>query len=312
MQPQGLLLLGGTGFVGRQLLKRLEPLQREVYVIARNAHLLPKSARIECYRDSLDNMNLLHALLPKSKIVIHLACDSTPGSSASQPSYEINNLLPTLRFLEALEQHPSVGLLYISSGGTVYGNQDAAMLQEDTPLNPVSYYGAGKAAVEHFMLAFAQQTERPITILRPSNFYGPGQCYRTGFGIVATIFQHLRLHQPLSIWGDGEQVRDYLYIDDFLDLLIQLLDHQPTQSTQQVRIYNVGSEKGTTLNQLCGLIEQVTDLPILRQYQPARRVDVRRVVLECSKIRRDHPWSPRTDLIKGLTQTWQWFQRTAP
>ncbi|MBF0211593.1 MAG: NAD-dependent epimerase/dehydratase family protein [Desulfamplus sp.] len=306
MQPQGILILGGTGFVGRQLINRLQSFNLEIYVIARSAHLLPKLPNIEYYRDSLDNITLLNKLLPRCKTVFHLASDSTPGSSASQPTFEIsNNLFPTLRFLEVLQQYDQVHLIYVSSGGAVYGNPNTDLVNEDTPLTPLSYYGAGKAALEKFIIAFAQQTQCFATILRPSNFYGPEQPYRTGFGIVSTIFEYLRANKPLSIWGDGENVRDYLYISDFIDLCVKLIEQPICSATTQ--IYNVGSGQGTTLNQLCELIEKVTQLPVTRKYQPSRSVDVRRIVLDCTKVHNHYQWSPKTNLPKGLELTWQWF-----
>jgi len=305
---KGILLLGGSGFVGQQLLKRLYSQHSEIYVIARSAHQLPQMAGVTCYRDSLDNVTLLETLLPRCQVVIHLASDSTPGSSACQPTFEIsNNLLPTLRFLEVLQKYEQVNLIYISSGGAVYGNPPQPFVSEDSPLMPLSYYGAGKAASEKFIIAFAHQTQRPVIIIRPANFYGPEQPYRTGFGIVSTIFQRILAQQPLTIWGDGENVRDYLYITDFIELCTQLM----AQPMTAVKIYNAGSGQGTTLNQLCSLIEQVAGRPVTRHYLPARAVDVRRVVLDATRLQQDYGWSPRVDLITGLTLTWQWFITSA-
>jgi UDP-glucose 4-epimerase len=305
--PQGILILGGAGFVGRHLLKRLTGNHPEIYVISRHADLFPtKLAGLQCYADSLDNLELLATLLPRCQTVIHLASSSTPGSTASQPTFEVvNNLLPTLRFLEVLQKYEHVSLIYLSSGGAIYGNATAPLVAEETLLTPLSYYGAGKAAIETFILTFCQQAQRPAIILRPANFYGPEQPHRQGFGIVSTIFHLLQSQQPLEIWGDGEVVRDYLYIDDFIDLCVQLLA-SPFQH-QGAKIYNVGSEQGTTLNQLCTLIEQVTQTTIQRHYRPSRKVDVKRIVLNCARLHEDYSWYPRTDLLTGLTATWQWY-----
>jgi len=306
LRLQGILILGGSGFVGRRLLKRLYPQHSEIYVIARSAHTLPLLDGVTRYTDSLDNLELLNELLPKCHTVVHLASGSTPGSSALQPTFEAgNNLLPTLRFLESLHKQEPVNLIYVSSGGAVYGNPTSALVREDAPLFPLSYYGAGKVALEKFIGAFCLQAHRSATILRPANFYGPEQLFRSGFGIVPTILHHLQVGKPLQIWGDGENVRDYLYVDDFVELLVQLIDH-PTAQTH-ASIYNVGSEQGTTLNQLCHFIEQITGLTIERQYQLSRAVDVRRIVLDCNRIHQDYHWFPRTDLLTGLTLTWQCF-----
>jgi UDP-glucose 4-epimerase len=310
MKHQDILLLGGTSFIGKHLLERLHQQHAQVHVIARTAHTLPTLQGVRCYADSLDNVELLNTILPHCKTVVHLACDSTPGSSALKPIFEAeHNLLPTLRFLEVLQKHEHVSLIYVSSGGATYGNPTMQLVKEDEPLAPLSYYGAGKATLEKFIMAFCQQLQRSAIILRPSNFYGPGQPYRAGFGIIPTIFHHLLNSKPLTIWGDGETVRDYLYISDFIDLCIQMIE-QPMTHTG-TRIYNVGSEKGYSLNQLCTFIEEVTHQPITRQYQVARTVDVKRIVLDCTHLHNDLKWSPRVKLPTGLVQTWKWFTQQA-
>lgn len=306
MNKQGILILGGTGFVGRQLLKRLHLQHPEIYVISRSSHSLPRLSGVHCYTDSLDNLSLLDTILPRCKTVIHLASDSTPGSSALQPTFEAtNNLLPTLRFLEILQKYKNISLIYISSGGAIYGNPTAPLVKENDPLAPLSYYGAGKAALENFIIAFCQQSQHHTIILRPTNFYGPEQPYRNGFGVIPTIFQTIITKQPLPIWGDGENVRDYLYIEDFIDLCIRLIDKSVTHNN--VSIYNVGAEQGTTLNQLCSLIEEMTQMSVIRQYKDAHTVDVRSIVLDCSHIHEDYDWYPRVDLKTGLIKTWKWF-----
>ena len=161
---------------------------------------------------------------------------------------------------------------------------------------PLSYYGAGKAAIEAFIIAFCQQQNRPATILRPTNFYGPGQSCQPGFGIIPTIFDCLLKSKALPIWGDGKSVRDYLYIDDFIELCTQI---STSPSPPDLRIYNVGSGLGYSINSLCDLIEEVTNKQIIREYHPSRSVDVQRVVLDCSRIEHDHAWHAQTDLTTG-------------
>lgn len=308
MEPQGILLLGGTGFVGRQLLEQLHQQQAETYVIARKAHTLPKLAGVHYYASSLDNPELLNAILPQCKIVVHLASDSTPSSSAFGPIFEAeHNLLPTLKLLEVLQKNEHASLIYFSSGGTIYGDPNTQFVNEDNLLTPLSYYGAGKVTLEKFIIAFCHQLQRSAIILRPANFYGPGQPYCQGFGIIPTIFHNILNSKPLPIWGDGETVRDYLYISDLIDLCIQMIN-KPIKHNG-VRIYNVGSEQGHTINQLCTLIEEVTHQPIVRQYQKSRTVDVKRIVLDCTRLHNDYQWYPSVDLLTGLGFTWKWFQQ---
>lgn len=306
MTPQGILLIGGTGFVGRALVARLCRRYKEVYVIARHRHDWTGFSNVQSFESSLDNAELLNNILPRCGTVFHLASETTPGASALQPSFEASsNLLPSLRFLEILQKYPQTKLIYISSGGAVYGNVKCCPVGESTALSPLSYYGAGKAALEKFILAFCQQTQNNAIILRPSNFYGPQQPYRQGFGVIPTIFNHMLTETPMPIWGNGGMIRDYLYIDDFVELCMIMLKQPGSQN--KIEIYNMGSGEGTSLNELCLLAEEVSGKKIIRDYQSARFVDVDKVILDCSHLYQDYNWSASTSLRDGLISTWKYF-----
>lgn len=309
MDPNGLLVLGASGFVGRSLLKRLERQGRKIYSISRFVDGL-SSKHVTVYKSSIDDSKLLEKILPKCSTVIHLASDTTPGSSALQPSVEADlNLLPTLRFLECLQDHSSIHLIFVSSGGTVYGTQPNDLFTENVALFPNSYYGAGKVSIEKFIFAYSSQTKASATILRPSNFYGPGQPYKKGFGIVPTIFHKILKNDTLQIWGDGEIIRDYLYIEDFIDLCEELLERTESSIPNGVSVFNVGSGVGTSLNDLCGIIENVTNRSVKRQYLPGRNVDVRHIILDSTLVKESFRWKPSTSLNEGLKSTWVWFQK---
>ncbi len=304
----GILILGGTGFVGRQLIERLITKKLEVYVISRSAHTLPEHSNLHKFTDSMDNCELLENILPHCHTVFHLASDSTPSTSSTKPSFEIsNNLMPTLRFLETLHHFKDRTLIYFSSGGAIYGNSNSDLVKENEPLNPLSYYGAGKASIEKFIIAFCQQTQHSAIILRPSNFYGPEQPFRKGFGVIPTIFHHLINQKELVIWGDGSNTRDYLYISDTIDLCLALIK-QPYKS-HSTQIYNLGFSEGTSLNHLCNLVEEISQKNIIRRYVKPRSVDVKSIVLDCTHLQADYQWCPKIDLKTGLELTWEWFKQ---
>ena len=304
--PQGILLIGGTGFVGRSLVARLSSIFPEIYTIARGDDIIEGLPNVRHYQSGLDNAVLLKKLLPNCRVVFHLASETTPGSSILQPALEAtNNLLPSLRFLECLQEYSHLSLIYVSTGGAIYGNTENEKVSEDMPLSPLSYYGAGKAALEKFICAYSRQTGNTAVILRPSNLYGPSQAYRQGFGIIPTVFNHLLTGKILQVWGDGTSVRDYLYLDDFLDFCLILLKNLSLEGT--AKVYNIGSGQGTTLLELIGFIEQITGATILKNFQPARKVDVRRIVLDNSRIMERFSWKVQIDLHAGLTKTWEWF-----
>ena len=277
------LLLGGAGFIGRALAGRLAQDNVPVHVIGRHEG------------------DRLAATLPLCGTVVHLASATTPGSSATQPSLELDNLALTLRLLEALRHQPETHLIYFSSGGTVYGNPRHQPVTEDSPIAPLSNHGAGKAAQEAFCRAFRDQGHA-VTILRPSNAYGPGQTLRPGFGLVRTMFEHARRGTTLEIWGDGEHVRDFIYIDDVADAAVRLIRLAHDSGT-----YNLGYGMGHSVNQLKGMVEQVSGAGVKTLYKPARKLDVRSVVLDGTHLRRTLAWGPSTKLMDGLARTWHWI-----
>jgi UDP-glucose 4-epimerase len=309
MKSEGILLLGAGGFVGRALAARLHKLEKETYCVYRSASFLQTNSLENGYIASLDNTTVLKSLLPRCRIVFHLASDTTPGVSALQPAFEATtNLLPSLRLLEALQDYKDITLVYVSTGGAIYGDISGEHATEDMHLSPISYYGAGKAACEKFIQAYTNQSGNRAIILRPSNFYGPGQPYRPGFGIIPTILYHMLVRKELEIWGEGEMVRDYLYIDDFVDCCIKIIENHTDKPGTS--IYNVGSGKGIRLDELCDKLEAIAGVKIKKKFRSARSVDVQKIALDSSKIGLDYSWQANTDFYQGLKNTWHWFRKT--
>jgi len=202
-----------------------------------------------------------------------------------------------------LQSRPGVRLVYLSSGGTLYGDC-VELPDEDAPLRPRSYHGAGKAAAEHFIQAWAAQFEGSAIILRPSNVYGPGQTPRSGFGLVPAAFDHSLRGATLAVWGDGSAIRDYLYIDDMVDLVRR---SAVAEVGPGVQIFNASGESGVTVNAVLDAVGHISGRPLNREYSPERRVDVQCIVPSADKARRVLRWAARTGLEEGLQKTWQWF-----
>ena len=285
MSRDAVLLLGGNGFIGSALAKRLQQDKVPVFIVGRN------------------NVGTLAQVLPQCATVVHLASATTPGSSASQPSLELANLGLTLHLLDLMRTQPESRLIFFSSGGTVYGNPDRLPVTEDSPIAPLSNHGAGKAAQEAFCTAFRAKGHA-VTILRPSNAYGPGQTMRHSFGLVRTMLEHARSGTPIEIWGDGENVRDFIYIDDIVEASTRLIKSPPDSG-----IYNLGSGIGYSINQLLGIAKTVCRTDLEAIYRPARSIDVRSVVLDNSCVKARLNWQPSVALPDGIARTWEWLKR---
>jgi len=284
MRCDAVLLLGGTGFIGTALATRLRLENMPVFVLGRA------------------NQDALGSLLPACGTVVHLATSTTPGSSARHPNLEMPNLVLTLQLLELLQTQPQTHVIFFSSGGTVYGNPASIPVTESSPLAPLSYHGAGKVAQEALCKTLTT-LGHAVTVLRPSNAYGPGQTMRQGFGLIRTMLQHAQAGTTLEIWGDGETVRDYIYVDDVVEATLRLIGLPEDGGT-----YNLGSGVGHSINQVKAVVEQVCGLELHTSYRPARGMDVRGVVLDNARLNARLTWTPAKDLFAGIEHTWQSLQ----
>ena len=308
--PGSILVLGASGFAGRRLVTALSQAGHSVIALARRTPAPTYPKDVEVITASLDNSTVIEGLLARSRAVFHVASDSTPGTTASQPALEAGlNLLPTLRLIESLQKFPKVPLVYVSSGGAVYRPLETGGLTEACLAEPASYYGAGKIAIENFINAFVCQHSGRALILRPSNFYGPGQHFRRGFGLVPTLLRHVTNKTPLNIWGDGEVVRDFLFMDDFLFLCLAIV--QSDFEFSSFEVCNAGAGIGHSINQVCSLVEEITGTKLERKYLPSRNVDLTRIVLNSARAKHLFGWEARTTLHNGVEQTWDWFKNHA-
>jgi UDP-glucose 4-epimerase len=264
MNRNAVLLLGGAGFIGSALAARLQQEQMAVHVFGRN------------------DAQQLERVLPECGTVVHLASATTPGSSATQPELELGNLALTQRLLALLQTQPDTHLIFFSSGGTVYGNPNRLPVTEDSPIAPLSNHGAGKAAQE----AFCQT-------------HGPGQTMKSGFGLIRTLLEYARTDTPLEVWGDGENVRDFIYIDDIVEATLRFI-----QLPRDCGTYNLGSGVGYSVNQVKGMVETLCGREIRTIYQPARGIDVRSVVLDNTRLKARLTWQPGVGLADGIARTW--------
>lgn len=301
-----IVVLGGSGFVGRRLSPALAAAGHTVFSVSRSPVIrrAPGVNYIDC---NFDNIYQLGDVYQQADYIFHLACDTTPATSSRQSSLEVTaNLLPSLRLLEYLEHQCNAVLVYVSSGGTIYGDAGDDACDEHTPASPISYYGAAKASLELFFQAYHLQSGKPVVILRPSNIYGPGQFAKQQFGFVPTLFRAIAEQREFTLMGDGRHVRDFLFVEDFSALCVAIAE-RPGLVADSCSTYNAGSGSGVELLELIAIAEQVSGEQVRLEYSPSRNVDVRTIVLDSAKARADFSWSPDTDLAAGMQQTWNWL-----
>jgi UDP-glucose 4-epimerase len=179
-------------------------------------------------------------------------------------------------------------------------------IAEDHPTDPITSYGIVKLAVEKYLGLFQRLHGLDYAVLRVSNPYGPYQNPGGQQGAVAVFLQHLSAGEPITIWGDGSVVRDYLYVSDLAEALVLAGGVESRQS-----VFNVGSGRGTSLNELISLIVDVTGERPEVEYVSGRAMDVPANVLDVTRAREELGWRSRTDLVEGTARTWDWIRTLA-
>ena len=236
--------------------------------------------------------------------IFHLASSCKPTSRTDAIENEIvGEVLSTVRLLESTK-HLSVHWIYASSGGTVYGQINTnSRITENSPTEPISSYGVGKLSVERYFALYRKIHQTSFSIARIANPFGPWQNPFAGQGIVATLIYKGLSRQPIEIWGDGENIRDYIYISDVVRGLVEI-----AECGKSGEVYNLGSQAGASVNQLVALVEAALGAQLNINYLPARASDVRYSVLDTQKLFTVSSWKPTTKLEDGIEATVHWMR----
>lgn len=296
------LVLGGHGFIGSHIVESLIDKGYRVRVFARHSPGFHYEA--EWFNgDFLDKSKLSEALIGMDA-VIHCISTTVPVTSASDPVFDItSNLIGTVELLRLMQLHKVPKLVYLSSGGTVYGNPLSTPVCESAPLNPVSSYGAVKVSIEKFIGISESMWGVKSVIMRPSNPFGERQGHKGVQGLISTILNNIIKRQPTTIYGDGSAVRDYIYVKDLANLVCKSLMFERTG------IYNAGSGTGYSVSQIINLVESVTGMSVPVVKAAAREFDVKEIVLNTHSAMSTFNWYPKTSIDEGIRLHLSWLKR---
>jgi UDP-glucose 4-epimerase len=236
-------------------------------------------------------------------VVYHLISTTIPASSQQDPAFDVEtNLLPTVRFLGLARDAGVRKIVYVSSGGTVYGKPDTIPIPEDHPTRPRVAYGVVKLAAEKYLDLFGRLHGLPYAVTRLSNPYGPRQNPRGAQGAATVFLGRARDGKPIVLWGDGEVTRDYIYVTDAVDGIVAA-----ARPEGDGEVFNIGSGDGVSLNVLVEHIRSVTGRNVPVKHTPPRPFDIPVNILDTAKARRVLGWSPKVPLADGLRRTWEWL-----
>lgn len=297
------LVLGGCGFIGSHLVDSLLASGHQVRVFDRSPELFRQPlAKVDYRFGNFSDTSLLAEALEGVDVVYHLISTTVPSTSNLDPVADVqSNLISTIRLLQLMVQKQIPRIVYLSSGGTVYGIPEMVPIPETHPLRPICSYGVVKVAIENYLHMFHQLHEMQYVVLRASNPYGERQGHAGVQGVIGTFMRKIKAGEPIEIWGDGNIVRDFIYVGDLAELSVQ------AGMSKVCGIFNAGSGVGCSIKEIVKDLSVVTGQVINPEFRAGRGFDVPRVVLDISKARSTFGWEPQVPLMEGVTRSWQWL-----
>jgi UDP-glucose 4-epimerase len=303
-----ILVTGGAGFIGSHVVDAYIAAGHDVAVVddlstgrAENVNSAAHLHRL----DLRDAAGVAHAIAHfRPELVNHHAAQSEVPKSVADPTYDAEvNIIGGLNVLRACVDHNVKKVIFISTGGALYGEPDVVPCDEDHPVRPLSPYGTSKFAFEQYLGTFKRTFGLDYTVLRYANIYGPRQDFHAEEGRVIAIFAGRMLAgKPVTIDGDGEQSRDMLHVGDVAMSNLVALDRGSGGT------YHISSGIPVTINELFRKLALLTDYKLAPDHGPRRKGDVFRIALDNSRAREALGWEPKVNLEEGLSVTVDYFR----
>lgn len=291
----------GAGFIGQATARAIAATGRPVVLIARRptAPVPGVETILIDLTDAVErDIDAVAAVLGPGSDVVFAAGTSVPGQDERHPQRSADPLRPLIAALEAVRRTPHASVLFISSGGAVYGEPDTLPIPEDHPLRPQSAYGTAKAAAEAYLTYYARRYGVAATALRLGNAYGPGQVVGRGQGLIGELIGAAVEGREVEIWGDGSVRRDFVHVDDIATAIAALAPRRGLPSA-----LNVASGRSTSVTEAAELVSEVVGRPVRVARRPERPFDVHRIQLDITRLRDLIGFTPLS-LAAGIRRSW--------
>ncbi len=301
------LVLGAGGFIGSHLCHALVQAGARVHGFGRRQSFPDALPPLRFTTGDFSDRAALALAVDGAEIVFHLLGGTNPEVSNKDPIADLQtNAVASVQLLELCRAASVRRIVFVSSGGAVYGRQDVMPIAESAATDPISAYGINKLMVEKYLQLYAGLGGPTAVSLRVANPYGPLQSPFRRQGLVAAISESVLAGKPVEIWGDGQVIRDYLYVEDVAQaLLLAALYEGPEH------VFNIGSGIGRSVREVADSICHILGRPAARAvHKNARRADVMANVLDAGLAARALGWSASTMWADGVLQTAAWIERS--
>jgi UDP-glucose 4-epimerase len=305
-----ILVTGGSGFIGVNLCSALTDHGHDVISVSRSMNVPVAERPGEKWRRvraSVTSADEMKRCCVGVDVVVHLASSTYPASSNLDVVSDVrDNLVGSVTLIDAAVRAGVRKFVYASSGGAIYGDPLTLPIDESHPLRPLSSYGIVKASTEEYLRMYSKTSGLDYSSLRVANPYGPGQYWGRGQGVVAEFLHRALTEQPVKIWGGGQAIRDYIFIDDVIDAFSRAIHADGLRLP-----LNIGSGQGLSTLQVLDMIEAVTGAAVNRHFVESETsaTAVSRVVLDPSRARDRLGWHRTVEFREGLEQTADWIRK---
>ncbi|MEZ4553892.1 MAG: NAD-dependent epimerase/dehydratase family protein [Dehalococcoidia bacterium] len=300
------LVTGSSGFLGGHLVARLVSEGCAVSGLDWVPPRTPRPPEMRDFRvDIRDDEAVRGAVLEaRPEVVYHLAAQASVSVSMREPEVDIEtNVLGSVHLMRAAIEARAKRFVFVSTGGALFGEPDAVPVTEELAAAPQSVYGASKFAAEQYLRLLAAPADIELSVVRPGNIYGPAQDPHGEAGVVAIFAMRMLANEEATIFGDGSQRRDYVYVEDVVEAAVRAATERPATCL-------IGTGIGTTTQDIFDHLARLSGYERPAVYGPERPGDIQRIMLDASRARDLWGWAPQTDLEAGLDATVRWFRET--
>ena len=292
-----ILVTGGTGFIGSHLVEHLIGIGKKVRILTRNydlpVRLKPFEQDIELVLGDITDVITIKKALKGVEYVVHLAWTTVPKNATENPVFDVqSNVIGTLHLLDQCLVEKVKKVIFISSGGTVYGTPKQIPIPESHDLMPISAYGISKVMVERYIQLYHHLHGLDYTIFRVANAFGDGQNIKSGQGVIGIWLDKAKKGEALEVWGDGSDTRDYIHVKDIAKAITASI----IQENKEEKIFNLGSGEGHSLNEIAQIVQKKVNHQLEVNHFEHRGFDVSHNVLDISKIKEVYQWKPEISL----------------